>query len=73
MKDFTFLKSLSAGAYGRVALARKKDTKDLFAIKIMEKEKMVNSKMADLIMNERNILNSIDSDFLVRGMWTFQT
>jgi len=36
--DFTLLKTLSWGAYGRVVLSRKKDTKDLFAIKVMDKE-----------------------------------
>jgi hypothetical protein len=39
--DFLFLKTLSWGAYGRVVLSRKKDTKDLFAIKVMDKSQMV--------------------------------
>lgn len=29
--------------------------------------------VADFIMNERNILNSVDCDYIVRGMYTFQT
>jgi cell cycle protein kinase DBF2 len=65
------LKTLSWGAYGRVVLSRKKDTKDMFAIKVMDKEAMVKLKVADFVMNERNILNSIDCDYIVRGMYTF--
>lgn len=55
--DFQFLKTLSWGAYGRVVLSRKKDTKDMFAIKVMDKASMVNLNVADFVMNERNILN----------------
>lgn len=71
--DFAFLKTLSWGAYGRVVLSRKKDTKDLFAIKVMDKKQMVNLNVCDFVMNERTILTSLDSDFIVRGIYTFQT
>lgn len=69
--DFNLLRILSRGAYGRVILAKKKITRDLFAIKVMEKAKMVDLNVADFIMNERNILNKVDNDFIVRGMYTF--
>lgn len=65
------IRILSRGAYGRVILAKKKATRDLFAIKVMEKAKMVDLNVADFIMNERNILNKVDNDFIVRGMYTF--
>ena len=65
------IRILSRGAYGRVILAKKKTTRDLFAIKVMEKAKMVDLNVADFIMNERNILNKVDNDFIVRGMYTF--
>ena len=54
-------------------LARKRATQDLFAIKILEKKLMVEKNVIDFVMNERNILNQIDNDFIVRGMWTFQS
>ena len=69
--DFNLIRILSRGAYGRVILAKKKITRDLFAIKVMEKAKMVDLNVADFIMNERNILNKVDNDFIVRGMYTF--
>ena len=69
--DFNLLRILSRGAYGRVILAKKKITRDLFAIKVMDKAKMVDLNVADYIMNERNILNKVDNDFIVRGMYTF--
>ena len=72
-KDFTFLKILSAGAYGKVALARKTDTKDIFAIKIMDKQRMADKKMTQFIMTERDVLQKIDCDYIVRGIWAFQS
>ena len=67
------MKTLSSGAFGKVILARKKSTQDLFAIKILDKKLMEEKNVTDFVMNERNILNSIDNDFIVRGMWTFQS
>lgn len=39
----------------------------------MDKEKMEEKGVTDLVMNERNILNKIDNEYVVRGVYTFQT
>jgi serine/threonine protein kinase len=54
-------------------LARKKATKDLFAIKVLDKAVMVEKNVAEFVMNERDILNQVNSDFIVRGVYTFQS
>ena len=41
IQDFILLRTLSSGAYGRVILARKKDTNDIFAIKVLDKAEMI--------------------------------
>jgi hypothetical protein len=38
IKDFELLKPISKGAYGRVYLCRKKTTKDIYAIKVIDKK-----------------------------------
>ena len=73
IQDFILLKTISSGAYGKVVLARKKKTNDIFAIKVLDKAVMVEKNVQDFVMNERNILNSIDNDFIVRGIYTFQS
>jgi hypothetical protein len=40
INDFILLKSLASGAFGKVILSRKKNTNDMFAIKVLEIEKM---------------------------------
>jgi len=37
INDFILIKALSSGAYGKVILARKKNTDDFFAIKVLDK------------------------------------
>jgi hypothetical protein len=37
----------------------------------MDKAAMVHLNVAEFVMNERNILNQVDCDFIVRGMYTF--
>jgi len=67
------IKSLASGAYGKVILSRKKNTKDMFAIKVLEIEKMIEKNVEDTIMNERNILNGLNTDFITRGVYTFKS
>jgi hypothetical protein len=40
INDFILLKSLASGAFGKVILSRMKNTNDMFAIKVLEIEKM---------------------------------
>ena len=41
IQDFELVKPISKGAYGRVFLARKKNTGDLYAIKVMNNENSI--------------------------------
>ena len=41
-------------------------------MKVLEKQKMVSKNVASFIMNERNILQEMNCDFLVRGVYSFQ-
>lgn len=65
------MKAISKGAYGKVILARKKNTKDIFAIKVLEKDKMIEKNVIEYVLNERDILNTVDNEFIVRGVYTF--
>ena len=71
INDFLLIKSLASGAYGKVILSRKKNTKDMFAIKVLNIDKMKDKNCAETIMNERNILNELDTEFIARGVYTF--
>lgn len=41
MDDFELLKIIGTGSYGKVTLARKKDTKEVYAIKSLKKSHLI--------------------------------
>lgn len=73
IRDFEVIKPISKGAYGSVYLAKKKLTGDYYAIKVLRKSDMVAKNQVTNIRNERMILTQLDSDFVVKLYFSFQT
>lgn len=69
--EFEIIKPISRGAFGRVYLARKHATKDLFAIKVMKKRDLIRKNMVESVTNERNILALANNPFVVRFYYSF--
>jgi serine/threonine protein kinase len=53
IRDFEIIKPISKGAYGRVYLARKRTTRDLYAIKILKKVDMIRYANARVVLEDR--------------------
>lgn len=74
IRDFQIVKPISKGAYGKVYLARKKTTGDQYAIKVLAKEHLLRKKQKlASIETERDILVNIESPYVVKLFWTFQS
>ncbi|KAA8495763.1 putative serine/threonine protein kinase IRE [Porphyridium purpureum] len=73
LRDFTIIKPISRGAFGRVYLARKKKTRDVFAIKVLNKEDMVLKNLVGRVQGERDILAGVSDPTIVRFFWSFHT
>ncbi|XVF09682.1 hypothetical protein REPUB_Repub07fG0115900 [Reevesia pubescens] len=71
IEDFEIIKPISQGAFGRVFLARKRATGDLFAIKVLKKADMIRKNAVESILAERNILISVRNPFVVRFFYSF--
>ncbi|CAI9284193.1 unnamed protein product [Lactuca saligna] len=71
IEDFEIIKPISRGAYGKVFLARKRTTGDLFAIKILKKMDMLRKNDIERIVAERNILITVRNPFVVRFFYSF--
>ncbi|PKU87082.1 probable serine/threonine protein kinase IRE4 isoform X3 [Dendrobium catenatum] len=69
--DFDLIKPISRGAFGRVFLARKRRTGDLFAIKVLKKLDMIRKNDVERILAERNILITVRNPFVVRFYYSF--
>ncbi|XP_076913300.1 putative serine/threonine protein kinase IREH1 [Bidens hawaiensis] len=69
--DFKIIKPISRGAFGRVFLAKKRTTGDLFAIKVLKKADMIRKNAVESILAERDILISVRNPFVVRFFYSF--
>ncbi|XP_063395071.1 serine/threonine-protein kinase greatwall isoform X2 [Cydia fagiglandana] len=74
INDFTIVKPISRGAFGKVFLAHKKNNKELmYAIKVMKKSDMINKNMVTQVVTERNALALSRSPFCVHLFYSLQS
>ncbi|KAK6490271.1 serine/threonine-protein kinase greatwall-like [Huso huso] len=73
VEDFTIVKPISRGAFGKVYLARKKSTSKLYAIKVVKKADMIIKNMVDQMQAERDALALSKSPFVVNLYYSLQT
>ncbi|CAG8627203.1 16479_t:CDS:10, partial [Gigaspora rosea] len=73
IQDFEIIKPISRGAFGKVYLARKKTTGDLYAIKILKKVDMVRKNMVNHVLAERRVLSLSRTPFVVKLFYAFQS
>eukprot|EP00301_Raphidiophrys_heterophryoidea_P006284 c12551_g1_i2.p1 GENE.c12551_g1_i2~~c12551_g1_i2.p1 ORF type:complete len:412 (-),score=141.37 c12551_g1_i2:140-1291(-) len=72
--DFEKIKPISQGGYGRVILASKKKTGDLYALKIISRKSVQAKNFMTQIKAERNIMAFVSSNpWVVRLYSSFQT
>lgn len=70
--DFTLLKVVGKGSYGTVMLARKNDTQEVLAIKMLKKTYLKKRKQEVHTKTERFILETIQHPFIVNLKYAFQ-
>jgi len=73
LDDFEVLKLVGQGAFGKVYQVRKKGTAEIYAMKVMRKDKVVEKNHAEYMKAERDILTKVDHPFVVQLRYSFQT
>ena len=71
--DFSTLRVIGKGSYGKVLLVEKKDDKKIYAMKILKKKAMIKRNQVTHIKTERRIMELIDHPFIVKLRYAFQT
>ena len=69
---FDKIKTLGIGAFGEVALVRKKDTDQLYAMKTLRKSDVLRRNQANHVKAERDILAEADNEWVVKLYYSFQ-
>ncbi|ODV61752.1 serine/threonine-protein kinase [Ascoidea rubescens DSM 1968] len=71
-KDFSIITQVGQGGYGQVYLARKKDTREIVALKVLSKRLLMKLDETKHVLTERDILTNTRSEWLVKLFYAFQ-
>ena len=71
--DFKLIKVIGRGSYGKVCLVQFKKTNDLYAMKSLKKDVLLDEDQVESTLLEKNILQSLNYPFLVGMVFCFQT
>lgn len=72
LDDFDRIKTLGTGSFGRVMLVKHKQNGNYYAMKILDKQKVVRLKQVEHTLNEKRILQALDFPFLVNMQYSFK-
>lgn len=73
LKQYELMKVIGSGGFSQVVLGRKKDTRKMYALKIISREFIHKNEKESIIMNEINILKSCNHPFVVHLESAFKT
>ncbi|KRZ85044.1 cAMP-dependent protein kinase catalytic subunit, partial [Trichinella sp. T8] len=63
--------TVGTGSYGRVYLARQRDSGKFYALKVMSFRKIVRSKQQNHVLSERKVLEKLNTPFAVKLHWAY--
>jgi serum/glucocorticoid-regulated kinase 2 len=71
--DFELLKVIGKGSFGKVMQVRKKDTDRIYALKTIQKAKIISRSEVTHTLAERSVLAQINNPFIVPLKFSFQS
>ncbi|KAL0039247.1 hypothetical protein WJX77_012674 [Trebouxia sp. C0004] len=71
--DFLLLRVVGQGAFGKVFQVQKKDTGQVYAMKVMRKERIIAKDHGEYVRAERNVLTAVFHPYIVTLRCSFQT
>lgn len=72
LEDFEIMKVVGQGAFGKVYQVLKKGTSEIYAMKVMRKDKIMEKNHGEYMKAERDILTKIGHPFIVQLRYSFQ-
>ena len=73
LESFDLLSGLGQGTFGRVVLAREKSSGNIYAIKILSKNVILEKDEVEHTLTENRVLQRIDHPFLMVSAELFYT
>ena len=72
INDFSIIKVIGKGSYGKVLLVKKNDEEKVYAMKVLKKKAMIKRNQVEHIKAERKIMELVDHPFIVKLKYAFQ-
>ncbi|KAI0740734.1 kinase-like domain-containing protein [Earliella scabrosa] len=72
LSDFDIQRTLGTGTFGQVHLARSRHNSRLYAVKVLNKSKVVRMKQASHARSEQELLRAVEHPFIVNLWGAFQ-
>ncbi|XP_039630454.1 serine/threonine-protein kinase 32A isoform X1 [Polypterus senegalus] len=69
---FQILRAIGKGSFGKVCIVQKKDTKKMYAMKYMNKQKCIERNEVRNVLKELQIMQSLEHPYLVNLWFAFQ-
>ncbi|KAM6221435.1 serine/threonine-protein kinase 32B isoform 2-T2 [Rhynchocyon petersi] len=69
---FQILRAIGKGSFGKVCIVQKRDTKKMYAMKYMNKQKCIERDEVRNVFRELQIMQGLDHPFLVNLWYSFQ-
>jgi len=73
LNDFNIVTMVGAGSFGQVFQVRKKDTNQVFALKVLDKSHLRKIDQVQNTKQERRVLEIVNHPFIVKLHYAFQT
>jgi len=72
LDDFIIMQTLGTGSFGRVHLVKHKETGKFYAMKVLVKRQIIESKQVEHTINEKKILETLDHPYMVNLIGSFK-
>uniref|UniRef100_A0A452H625 cAMP-dependent protein kinase n=1 Tax=Gopherus agassizii TaxID=38772 RepID=A0A452H625_9SAUR len=72
LDQFERIKTLGTGSFGRVLRVKHKETGNYYAMRVLEKQKVVKLKQIEHTLNEKRILQAVNFPLLIKLEYTFK-
>ena len=63
---------MGKGSFGEVYLVQKKSSKSIYAMKVLQKDKILNQNLVRYAKAERDVLSIVNHPFMVKLNYAFQ-
>lgn len=73
LEDFDLLRVIGKGSFGKVLLVKQKDIGQIYAMKVLNKQTIMERNEVEHTKSEKNILMKLKFPFLVGLHYSFQT